>query len=299
MNEQNAKGPIARRVLETLRRQMRLKITDLAAFRAGQEYAAALQKTVTSSEELAEAHPAHAVYIHAQNQMSVMAEQLLQMPELKSFAKQIGIAEDAYMPSWPPMSPISTSYFMCWSTFDLHIGARRETVGTITIAVAKECGSHPSLVALMQRLQDSRMGIYRVEGQDGMQVQLRDLATGNALQAVCASGYAGRAGELWYARVLPPPLPDTEHVVMTSPYVLIAPDAKGWLAYLDRTAAAAAHAPRADILEQHLKWGPAPRYWPEFIFEAYSRHQPGAIFLYGLPDIAETRPHSSRFRPPG
>ncbi len=299
MNDQHAKGPIARRVLDTLRRQLRLKVTDLAAFRAGREYAETLQRTVTPSEALAETHPAHALYILAQNQMSVMAEQLLRMPEMKSFAKQIGIAEDAYMPSWPPMSPISTSYFVCWSTFDLPIGARRETVGTVTIAVAKECGSHPKLVALMQLLQDSRMGLYQVARQDGMRVHLRDLATGNALQAVCPSGYAGRVGEIWYARVLPPPMPDTEHVVFTSPYVLIAPDTQGWLDYLDRIAPAAAHTPRADTLEQHLKWGPAPRYWPEFVFEAYSRHQPGAIFLYGLPDVAETRPHSSTFRSPG
>src|SRR5882724_8279420 len=37
-------------------------------------------------------------------------------------------------------------------------------------------------------------------------------------------------------RVLPPPLPGTDHVVFTSPYVLIAPDVAVWTAYLGRVA---------------------------------------------------------------
>jgi hypothetical protein len=121
-------------------------MVDLAAFRAGQEYAEVLQNSVTPKEQLAETHPAHAAYVYAQNQMSVMAEQLLQLPEMKSFVKQIGPAEDEYMPSWPPMSPISTSFFVCWSTYDLGIGARRETLGQVIIAVAAECSTHPGIL---------------------------------------------------------------------------------------------------------------------------------------------------------
>ncbi len=299
MNEQIAPGPIARRVLESVRRQMRTKVADLGAFRAGRKDAAALQKTVTPREQLAETHPAHAIYIHSQNQMSVMAEQLLQLPEMKSFLKQIGAAEDEYMPSWPPMSPISRSFFVCWSTYDLPVGARRESVGTVTVAVARECGTDPKLLALMQRLQESRMGIYQVERQDGVHVRLRDLATDQACEAICQSGYCGSAGELWYARVLPPPAPGAHHVVLTSPYVLIAPDLADWMAYLDRVAAKTPGTSRENVLEHHFKWGETARYWPEFVFEAYSNHSAGAIFLHGLPDMPETRPHSRKYRPPG
>jgi hypothetical protein len=142
MSTQSRHGPITRRVIEALRRQMRMKVVDLAAFRAGQEYAEALQKSVTPKEQLAKSDPAHAAYIYAQNQMSIMAEQLLQLPEMKSFVKQIGPAEDEYAPSWPPMSPISTSFFVCWSTYDLGIGARRETLGHVITDVAGGCGTH-------------------------------------------------------------------------------------------------------------------------------------------------------------
>jgi hypothetical protein len=70
-------GPIARRVIERIRRQSRSKLVDLVAFREGNAYAEALQASVTSVEELRKADPAHAIYAFVQNQMSVMAEQLL------------------------------------------------------------------------------------------------------------------------------------------------------------------------------------------------------------------------------
>lgn len=298
MSDQLHHGPITRRVMEALRRQMRMKVVDLAAFRAGQEYAESLQNSVTPKEQLAKTHPAHAAYVYAQNQMSIMAEQLLQLPEMKSFVKQIGPAEEEYAPSWPPMSPISTSYFTCWSTFDLGIGARRETLGDVIIAVAAEYGTHANMLTLMRTLRDSRMGIYRVQEWDGTRVRLQDLGADRTFKAVCTSGYAGSARELWYTRVLPPPLPGADHVVFTSPYVLTYPDVTGWTAYLDRVVSKTPGTTRAEALEPHFKWGPNPRYWLEFVFEAYSRHESGAIFLYGLPDVAESRPHSPSYQPP-
>jgi hypothetical protein len=297
MSGQLRHGPITRRVLEAMHRQMRMKVVDLAAFRAGQEYAEALQNTVTPKEQLAKTHPAFAAYVYAQNQMSVMAEQLLQLPEMKSFVKQIGPAEDEYAPSWPPMSPISTSLFTCWSTFDLGIGARRETLGDVIIAVAAEYGTHANMLTLMRTLRDSRMGIYRVQERDGMRVGLQDLGADHTFKAICSSGYSGSTGELWYTRVLPPPLPGADHVVFTSPYVLTSPGVTGWTAYLDRVTFKTPATTRAEALEQHFKWGPNPRYWLEFVFEAYSRHESGAIFLHGLPDVAESRPHSPSYRP--
>jgi hypothetical protein len=113
----------------------------------------------------------------------------------------------------------------------------------------------------MQALQDSRMGIYRVQERDGARVQLQDLATDQIYTAVCASGYSGRVGELWFTRVLPPPPTGADHVVFTSPYVLTAPDGAAWTTYLDRVASKKPAGTRAETLEQHFKWGPNPRYW--------------------------------------
>jgi hypothetical protein len=277
-----------------MRRQVRSKVVDLAAFREGNEFAAALQNSVVPPEMLKEMHPAHAIYAHVQNQISVMAEQLLQLPEMKVFAKIIGEAQEEYMPSWPPMSPISTSYFWCWSTFDATANAHRETLGSVTLRIAAEFGVHPKMLTLMQTFNDSRMGVYRVEGHRDARVQLLDLVTNKQCLSVCE--FSGNAGELWFTRVLPPPLGGhTGHVVFTSPYVLISPNATGWTQYLDRIAAKDSARPRIEALERHLKWGTSRRYWPEFVFEGYVNHQPGAIFLEGLPDVPESRPHSPEY----
>jgi hypothetical protein len=52
-----SEAPIARRVLERVRRQVRSKVTDLAAFREGNAYAGALQSTVAAPDKLQGMHP--------------------------------------------------------------------------------------------------------------------------------------------------------------------------------------------------------------------------------------------------
>ena len=45
--------------------------------------------------------------------------------------------------------------------------------------------------------------------------------------------------------------------------------------------------------EHHMKFGLARDYWTEFVFEAYVNHRSDVNFLKGLPDVPESRPHSS------
>ncbi len=100
-------------------------------------------------------------------------------------------------------------------------------------------------------------------------------------------------GELWHVRVLPPPVPGLEgHVVFTTPYLLIKPSEHEWQAYFRRTLPDAPSVERIAKYEHHMKFGPARDYWSEFVFEAYVNHRSDVIFLAGLPDVAESRPHS-------
>ena len=68
--------PIADRLIRKMRGYAGAKVVDLSAVREGSKNAEALHKTVASRERLADYHPAHAIYVYAQNQTSVMAEQL-------------------------------------------------------------------------------------------------------------------------------------------------------------------------------------------------------------------------------
>jgi len=66
--------------------------------------------------------------------MSVFVEQLAELPVLSKLTN--AYAEDGYLPSGPPMSPLTNSYFSCWGFFDLCVGQNKETFGTVTIDVS-------------------------------------------------------------------------------------------------------------------------------------------------------------------
>ena len=123
-----------------------------------------------------------------------------------------------------------------------------------------------------------------------------DLLTGESQRAVVPAGYLGQAGELWFVRLLPPPFPEeANHIAMTTPYVIVRPDAREWLEYFARNGITGA----GEEYERHMKYGPEPSYWPEYVFEAYVNHRKDVIWLEGLPDRAESRPHSRVNRQPG
>ena len=44
--------------------------------------------------------------------------------------------------------------------------------------------------------------------------------------------------------------------------------------------------------EHPMKYGPTQDCWTKFVFEACVNHRTEVVFLAGLPDIAESRPHS-------
>jgi hypothetical protein len=134
------------------------------------------------------------------------------------------------------------------------------------------------------------MGLYIHKGREGNLAVLEDLVTGAACRALVPSVYRGQKDELWYARVLPPPIYGRlEHVVFTTPYIVLRPGPHEWLAYFRRTFPQQA---RVADYERHMKYGPTRSYWNDFVFEAYVNYREEAIYLAGLPDVPETRPHS-------
>jgi hypothetical protein len=187
-----------------------------------------------------------------------------------------------------------------WKSSSTAAARIKEAVAEIkTVSRNDPAAAAEGAVRLIERLSPALQHIDSSSGAMGTAVNraIEALVPIITCTAVCASGYSGRVGELWFTRVLPPPLTGADHVVFTSPYVLTSPDVAAWTAYLDRVASRKSAGTRAEALEQHFKWGPNRRYWLEFVFEAYSRHESGAIFLHGLPDVAESRPHSPSYRP--
>ena len=279
-------GPLSRKLIEAvgrLRRDHPL-IGFLEALRAvaDPEKAAA---TVPSLRSMA---PLHRVYVYAQNRVSELSEQATGLRVMRPFADLVGLAEEEYMPSGPPMSPLTASYFTSWAFFDAAVGASRESIGTCLIDLLRHADVPAGIVRVIQAMQDSRMGFYVQEARDGRAMTFREIPTGRLLRATVPTQYPGHQGEVWFVRIVPPLWPGSEeHLVFTTPYVMRELGEGEWRAYLDRTLSTwhGGH-------EALLKYGPSPCYWNEFIFEAYCGHEPEVVFLMGLPDVAKSRPHS-------
>lgn len=90
--------PIADKLVADIKRHAHGKVVNLKEVLVGRSAAEELQKSVATNEDLAGFHPYHAAYVLAQNQVSVMSEQLTALKEMKPFADIIAKAEDEYMP---------------------------------------------------------------------------------------------------------------------------------------------------------------------------------------------------------
>ncbi len=237
--------------------------------------------------------PLHAIYISVQNITSVFSECVSVLPELEPFYDVIAAAEDEYMPSGPPMSPLTGSYFTTWAFFDFRFGGGQETIGSCLLDVSDRLGLNPGLVEAIRLFQESRMGVYEHVGTQGGRVRLRELVTGRDFDTLCTSGYAGKPGELWYVRLCPP-LADLAgyHVTTTTPYVLTQASKADWTAYLNRAMLQMKGGDEDLRLHDLLKYGLNLHHWNEFVFQAYHHHQYDAVFLAGLPDVKGSLPHA-------
>lgn len=297
------KGPISRSVLVAFDKELRRKVLDFEAIRLGAQRAEELERGVISEESLRGKDPLHAVYTYAQNKLSVLVEDLAELPMCTPLADAYSAAEEEYLPSGPPMSPLTISYFFCWAVFDSHVGPEKETLGTVAIDLCRRLGMEPSLVRLFECMQESRMGLYTLEGAVGDHVLLREFVTGTQHRCVVPAGYRGRPGEIWFVRVLPEPFETMRlgySVVFTTPYVMcreqegrfMFADPQEWEAFFARTIFRIGIT-EADQAYSHLmKYGLSANYWNDYVFEAYVNHRQDMILLAGLPDVPLSRPHS-------
>lgn len=303
------RGPLARKVIASARQHLQQKVTNLAAWREAKLRSNDYQKALISREKMAEYDPLHSLYIYGQNQLSVLIEQMAELPILDKLTIPYAEAQEAYMPSGPPMSPLTTSYFTCWGFFDLCTsGFKKETLATIATDFCQFQHVDEGLICLFETMSGSRMGVYRHEGTSGEFVFLRELITNTEIKAISASGYLGNAGEIWFVRLLPPPFEMSAFdysLVFTTPYVLgkLGPRREflpfveeEWRSYFKRNLPKTHQDIEALAYHHLMKFGLSRNYWNEYIFLAYRNHRSDMIFLEGFPDQPASLPHSKEGR---
>jgi hypothetical protein len=213
---------------------------------------------------------------------------------MRTYANEVGSAEEEYMPSGPPMSPLTTSYFTCWAFYDHRIGKTTDTLADCLIEANDTICMNQHQLSALRLMTQSRMGIYEHRRTEGSYVRLRELVTDREFVCHSTSGYKGKKGELWYVRLLPPLEPElaTYQIVFSTPYVLTGQSKDDWIAYLKRSMVGIKASSEPDALHKLLKFGTSTNHWNEFVFLAYHHHQADAIFLTGISDLRATLPHA-------
>ena len=296
-------GSVADRIARKILTSRGSKMVNLAGWREGRKMAlgAGLDGEGPIPRKFADDDPCHGIYFLAQNVVSLLSEVMSTMREAKGYLRIVGAAEDEYMPSGPPMSLLTGSYFTMWAFFDVRFGSSRETMGSCILRVAPEFDYPAWLTDTIEKMQQSRMGFFVHCGSEGEAVLLREVGMRDVVSCTVPAGYAGRVGQIWFTRVLPPPLPlCRHHVVFATPYVIQGWPESAFVDYLERELArmkAQKKPPRTDDPRSHLmKFGPEPNHWNEYVFCAYTGHRREAIFLTGIPDIPASLPHASPYR---
>lgn len=285
-------------------RTLEKKVVNISEWREARIRAEDYHKTIISQEELSKLDPVHGVYAYGQNKMSVFVEQLVQLPVLSQLTNALADAQEEYMPSGPPMSPLTASYFTYWGFFDLSAGTKRETFGAVTIDLCRFMGVDTGLISVFEKMQNSRMGFYVHEGNSDKYVFLRELITNREIEAIVPSGYQGTKGEIWFARVMPPPFETGQFgysVVITTPYIVgelqdkssfLKASERDWLVYFERNLKRTGLDEKVAAYEFLMKYGFHRNYWNEYVFLAYVNHRQDMILLAGLPDTPASLPHS-------
>jgi hypothetical protein len=153
-------GPIAQKIIASIEKLKRQKVIDLPAWRKGEEDARRVWEGATPSSRATAEMPAFAVYSHVMNWAIGLIEAVQDLPALARFVDRIAKAEDEYEPDYPPMSPITRTFFWHWALFDITVGVKRETLGSILLDIGRALRMDPMFLGVLDRLVESRLGVH-------------------------------------------------------------------------------------------------------------------------------------------
>jgi hypothetical protein len=187
---------IADRLKREFQKAVRSKVVSFAALAQGKANAESLPHIDQMVRD--GTHPAHAVYKHTVNLISVFVEQAVPLPFLRDAYKFLTRAEDLYTPGYPPMSPITLTHYNSWTMFDVRFGQDRETLGECFLAVADWLGLDAVQVEATRNMCQSSLSIYQTTRVRGDIFGLRELVTGREIDVLIPTGFKTRGREAWF-----------------------------------------------------------------------------------------------------
>ena len=235
-------------------------------------------------------------YAAAFNICMEFGEQLLDsIPLLGHFNNSICEMQEEYMPSGPPMSPITRSFFSSWMILDALIN-ENVTLGTLYSRYIHEKKVMLYTAQAMDHLNESSVTVYQVTGGDLRKTILwdilgkRELVASISIYDYSLASYEPAVGDVWYTRILPP-LQGCSldcYSVFGTPIIFRKTTRVDWENFFLRRQAGKSEA--LNGISNFIKHGNSFGYWLEFVFQTYIGHTREVIFAEGLPDMKDSRP---------
>lgn len=216
-------------------------------------------------------------------------EQMLDnIPNLGAFNNRVVDAQEEYMPSYPPMSPVTNSFFSAWLSLDAPVSDTL-TLGTLYSRYIHKKNVMQYAWQAMENLNNSYVGFYQVAGINGERLFLWDIVGAGEIEVRTMSKHPPAVDEVWYTRLLPSLRGENSpHITFSTPLVFRNTGRKQWEVFFARRRAASGGDPQWAY--RYLKQGDSFTYWLEFVLQTYAGYTDQVVFAEGLPDMAHTRP---------
>jgi len=270
------------------------KVIDLEVHRIAKQESAANKKLLNDLEKQfdpATGDPLYHTYMYTLSSIMPLVNLVTSMPDLAAYRKLSEEQEDLYAPGYPPMSPVTDSYYQWRDLCDLRFGNENLTVMEILIEMASFLPMNSGVVDIMKKMSESRMGLYELKEYHEDKIVLQEVVSKKTFKVYSSSGYQGKIGQLWYVRLVPPLMDSIDyHAVMTTPYVVASAGVREWEAFFLKNNI------NEGNLYPFMKYGPSINYWSEFIFWGFLNYVDTAIFMTGFPDKFETMPAHNSFK---
>ncbi|HEV2394761.1 MAG TPA: hypothetical protein VG146_20610 [Verrucomicrobiae bacterium] len=120
--------------------------------------------------------PSFHAYAAALNMANDFASQVLVILDLVPFNNQLADLQDKYMPSYPPMSPVTSAFFAGWMVLDAQDGYSGATLGELFVHYIQHAGEYEYVQKAMAALNDSYCSFYEVMDVGAPGLKLWDIA---------------------------------------------------------------------------------------------------------------------------
>ncbi len=286
---------ISKKILSEYKKGRLDHVLDFSELKATKEK---IKKIGTRAKELEVgfSDPSHNMYLLVQNLLSFFSEEISVLDEFTEYYDLIVEQDEVYMPSYPPTSPVTGSYYTFWCFCDFSFGKHKETITTIFYDLVSVNKFDDLLIKAVENLNASCMRFYKHLGFENDLIILEDIMTNEKYSCLSTSEYIGVKEEIWFVRMVPN-LDDQYNyqLVLTTPYV-IRNSEKDWLEFFARQGINKEETGYETKYQAFMKHHPNDKYWHDYIMDGYTNYEHNCIYLTGIPDIKGSKPHELGFK---